>query len=454
MLSSSRFARACTPRKCSQRSVAARAAFSSDEFSIPDVERVAGQVTSAAESVIDNVGLVKEDLSANAASQMFAAFDKAKALSADVYSGAVSAGSGAELAGRDMSNQLSGYVEQASQVSAEMMSHSSVVAKKVSAAMSEKLETLPEVQVQLAGQVDSLLSEAETALAGVAGASEGISRQFTNEILPRVSSEIESFTQLAGEGQYADAATSPAGIAAAGLSVLLLGRIAASSGSSASSSTAPAASSADPSPAENRASAEAWIARWRTGNAEEQLTPAAYTSSSRESSDSSSDDTLDPTESGASSNGAYASNGAAPEAGNKGMEMTFAEYITGDASDDTTASGWYVASDSEAEDFPYSDVYAPGGNGSSSAATTESASEVVAETAAPATASATEAEDTVDIAADAETAAAGTATLEGAAVSHASARRPPLRDPPSPVSLRLHHPCQPTSRPQANPPLL
>eukprot|EP00892_Ulva_mutabilis_P005593 jgi/Ulvmu1/3405/UM016_0022.1 len=413
MLSSSRLARACTPRTCSQRSVAARAVFNTDEFSVPGAESVADQASSAAETAVDTVELLIEDVSTTASSRLSDAVGKVKEFSADVYANAVSSGTGADMPVLDFSAQFATYTEKASQMSAEMVSQSSVLADKVTAMMSEQLEALPEVQAQLAEQLSSLRSQAETALAGASDMSEDVSRQLTNEVFPRVSSEIDSFTQLAADGHYADAATSPAGIAAAGLSVLLLGSLAASASSSSSSSSKPAPS-ASPSPAENRVAADAWIRQWRDKNAPQQSPTAtpAYLSSD---SSSSSEDVADPAVAGASSNGAYASNGATASADRPAMDMGIAEYISGgESNDDSAGGGWYIASDSEAEDGPYSDVYTSGGNGSAATAT-EVAPEAVAEAAPAPTPTATVSDTegaTTDTASDIEPATTGTATLE------------------------------------------
>lgn len=434
MLSSSRLVRSCTPRACAQRSVVARAAANADELNLVDAEAVAGRVSSAAESAVDTLQLVSGEATAAGAAQLNDLVDRVKDMSEDVYAAAIASGSAMEMPSLDMS-QFSTYAEKASQLSADVMSQSSSLAGQLSTKFSEQLETLPEVQAQLSAHLGTLLGEAESALADATDASEALSRQVMNEIVPRVSSEVDSLTQLAAEGHYADAAASPAGIAAAGIGVLLIGGIAASSSSSAPASSAPSTSStASTSPAAQQDSAEALIEQWRgedmpqdtpdTQDTPVPTSPPPIASSSEESSSSSGEEALDPTTSttaAASSNGAFPSNGAAPAvdaaSSHGSADMTFAEYVSGGASaDEGAAGGWYVASDSEPEDSLYSGVYAPENGGAGTATSWRTAvSEAAEDAAAPSAVTGTESEGEASSGmTDTEGTVAGTATLAGA----------------------------------------
>lgn len=415
MLSSSRLARACTPRPCTQRCLVTRATFNSSDVNLTDVEAVAEKVTNAAESAVDTVKQMSTEMPQAASSHISGIVDRVKGISEDLYAGASSSVTAPSV---DMS-QLASYSEKASQFSADVISQSSKLADKLSGVMSEQFDALPEYQAQLAEQLGTLRGVAEDVFADAADASGAVSRQVMTEIVPRVSSELQSFSQLAADGHYADAATSPAGIAAAGASVLLLGGLTAAASSSSPTSSSPTSSSRSSSPADSRASAEAWIAQWRAKNAPQQASPSSSpqspTNGYASSSGSSSDDSNNPAAAAAnpSSNGAFSSNGAAPAAASasRSMDMTIAEYVSGDASsgDDGAAGGWYVTSDSEAEDSPYSEMYTMSNGGGATA--TETAPEVPAQPPAPVAASGSES-GSADT--DTEASAAGTATLAGA----------------------------------------
>lgn len=429
MLSSSRLVRSCTPRACSQRSVTTRAAANADEFSVVDVDAFAGRVSVVAESAVDTLQAVSGEAAAAGGAQLNDLVDRVKDISEDIYAEALASGRSLELPTLDMP-EFAIYAEKASQLSTDVISQSHSLAGQLSARVSEQLETLPEVQARLSAQFGTLLGEAESALTGATDASEAFSRQVMNEVVPRMSSEVESLTQLAAEGHYADAATSPAGIAVAGIGVLLIGGIAASSRSSSPTSTSsspPSTSSIAPaSPAENQASAEAWIARWRNQERPQDTplslpaSPPPIMSSGEENGDnggsgsSSEDDTATSAAADASGNGVFSSNGAAPAEDPAGStDMTFAEYVSGDASaDDGAAGGWYVASDSDSEDNPYSGIYGAEKDGAGPTTSWRTAmSELAANIAARASAAGTESEGEVPSGAtDTEGVAEGTAS--------------------------------------------